>query len=52
MLFPAWREKDKITIKADENKITVLHAAMVKVCAITIPLRRSSCTDRAKQTLA
>lgn len=43
MQFPAWREQDEVT---------VLHAAMAKVCSITIPLRRSSCTDRAKQTLA
>jgi hypothetical protein len=31
MSFPARRETGKVTVKADQNKITLLHAAMVKV---------------------
>jgi len=41
-----------VVIKLDQNKITALHVALVKMWAIMIPWRRSNCRDTAKQILS
>lgn len=48
----AGRKDWKVSIKTDQKKNTFLHVAMVKICTITIPWRRSNCRDTARQILA